>query len=138
MLCALLVAMLVSPQAGVIADAPPTTTPAATSSASPVENPKVTALAKSQFIAFQQGKINKALYSPAAQSGFTDAIITQASQALAPLGDVKSLKLITSQQISSPPDTAYIYLVTCDKGTIQETLVLTADGLIDGLYFRAA
>jgi len=126
-------ALLVS--GSTIADVPPTTTPATTNSA-PVEDPKVTALAKGEFTALQQGKIDRSHYTPRASAALTDTLVTQTGAQLAQLGPLKSISLTATQQVQA--DTVYVYSLACANGNLTMTLALDKDGLIDGMYFRPA
>jgi len=135
MLYPLLIATLVSLQPGIVADVPPASaSPAAT--ATPVEDPKVTALAKGEFISLQHGKIDRAHYSAKTGAAFTDAIVAQTAAQLAQLGDLKSITLDASQPLQG--DMVYVYTLVCANGGLKMTLALTSDGLIDGMYFRPA
>jgi hypothetical protein len=135
MLYPLLIAALVSLQPGVIADMPPASaSPAATTA--PVEDPKVTALAKGEFTALQHGKIDRSHYTEKTSAALTDALVAQTAAQLAQLGDLKSITLDASQQVQG--DMAYAYTLVCANGSLKMTLALTKDGLIDGIYFRPA
>ena len=118
-----------------IVDVPPTTTPAATSSAL-IEDPKVTALAKGEFTALQQGKIDRSHYTQRAAAALTDALVTQTGAQLAQLGALKSISLTASQAVQA--DTVYVYALACANGNLTMTFALDKDGLIDGMYFRPA
>jgi hypothetical protein len=133
MLYPLLIATLVSLQPGVIADAAP---PTAAASATPAEDPKVTALAKGEFAALQQGKIDRSHYTAKTSAALTDALVTQTGTQLSQLGDLKSLTLDATQQVQG--DMVYLYTLVCANGSLKMTLALTKDGLIDGIYFRPA
>jgi hypothetical protein len=134
MLFTLIIAALVMVQP-VIADAP-AASPSALSTAAPVEDPKVTALAKGEFTALQQGKINRSHYTDRTSAALTDALVAQTGAQLAQLGDLKSITLTSTQQVQGA--TVYVYALTCANGNLVMTLALNKDGLIDGLFFRPA
>lgn len=132
MLYPLILAMLVSLQPGVVADA----TPAPTAAAAPAEDPKVTALAKGEFVALQQGKIDRSHYTAKTSAALNDALVAQTGTQLSQLGDLKSITLNATQPVQG--DMVYLYTLVCANGSLKMTLALTKDGLIDGIYFRPA
>lgn len=131
MLYPLLFATLVTLQPA-IADIPSVASPAAT--ATPLGDPKITALAKGEFTALQHGKIDRSHYTEKAAPAFTDAIVAQTAAYLGPLGDLKTITLAATQQIQG--DTVYLYTLVCANGSVKMTLALDKDDLIDGIYFR--
>lgn len=133
MLYPLLIATLVSLQQGVVADAAP---PSPAAAAAPAEDPKITALAKGEFTALQQGKIDRSHYTAKTSAALTDALVTQTGTQLSQLGDLKSITLDATQQVQG--DMVYLYTLVCANGSLKMTLALTKDGLIDGIYFRPA
>jgi hypothetical protein len=130
----LLVAALVALQLGVVADAAPVSPSRAV--AAPSEDPKITALAKGEFVALQQGKIDRSHYTAKTSAALSDTLITQTGAQLAQLGDLKSITLDAVQMVQG--DTVYLYTLVCANGSLKMTLALTKDGLIDGIYFRPA
>jgi len=133
MLFAVAIASLLS-FGSTIADIPAASTPAATSA--PVEDPKVTAIAKGEFTALQQGKIDRSHYTQRMSAVLTDALVSQTGAQLAQLGALKSITLSATQRVQG--DSVYVYALTCANGSLKMTLALDKDGLIDGMYFRPA
>jgi hypothetical protein len=131
----LLAAALVALQPGVVADAAPVS-PSPTTAAAPAEDPKITALAKGEFISLQQGKIDRSHYTAKTSAALTDALVAQTGAQFSQLGDLKSITLDAVQQVQG--DTVYAYTLVCANASLKMTLALTKDGLIDGIYFRPA
>jgi hypothetical protein len=123
--------------------AAPTPSPAPT--AAPVADPAVTKIAVQQFLAWQVGTIDKALYDPRLLANMDDAKIADVSKHIAPLGALISTQFIGPFSGEDFPADAkgYIYQMTCANGKMYEELVLTgtaggsaAGSKIGYMYFR--
>jgi hypothetical protein len=131
MLFSLIIAALITLQPAIADMPPPNPSPTI---AAPVEDPKVTALAKGEFAALQHGKIDRTHYTDKTSAALTDALVAQTGAQLAQLGDLKSISLTASQMVQG--DNVYVYTLVCANASVKMTLALTKDGLIDGIFFR--
>jgi hypothetical protein len=104
--------------------------------AADTENPKVTALAREEFAAWQAGKIDRKRYTDAANSAFNDATVSAISGQLADLGEIDSVKYVSLAPQGG--NAVYTYLVTCGKGKITMTLGLDAANKISAIGFKPA
>jgi hypothetical protein len=119
-------------------------TPAPASSPVPAASPPVAtaadaavaARAKDWLRQVQAGKIDRSQLDAAANALFTDALVSQASAQLAPLGNPTAFTL--SQKAVQGTYTVYVYTVTFPTITLTESFVLDGDGKIAGLRFTKA
>jgi hypothetical protein len=116
-------------------------TPAAvaqSSDASPApkiaENPAITARAKTEFLAWQSGKVDLKRYSTKAASTFTDTTVSSIQPQLQALGKLKSFTYKATAKAQG--DTVYAYLATCSGGAATMTFVVDAHDKVDGVFFH--
>jgi hypothetical protein len=132
-LLSLVAALLVAVPAG----ARPTPTPSPAPTVAPVADPAITKIAVQQFLAWQVGTIDKALYDPRLLANMDDAKIADVSKHIAPLGALISTQFIGPFSGEDFPADAkgYIYQMTCANGKMYEEMVLTGTK-IGYMYFR--
>jgi len=141
-----LLALALWPAAAVAQGAPPPASapaPAASPAATPTpvaESPAVNKRAKTEFLAWQKGTLDKSQYSNRLSDVATDAVVTQVSPQLKALGDVLTVQFTAGWVLKAVDvnDNAYQYLVTCSKGSMMMLYVLTPEGKVDGIKFRPA
>jgi hypothetical protein len=100
------------------------------------EDPKVTAMARVQFVAWQAAKIDRALYTRSASDRITDDTLGAIGGHLADLGQVQSLKYAGAMQQGAA--TVYNYIVTCEKGKVLMSMGVGNDQKISAMGFRPA
>jgi hypothetical protein len=120
------------------AGARPKATPTPAPTPTPVADPAVTKVARQQFVAWQAGSINKALYAPEIVPKLTDAKINDVARALAALGPLTDTAFIGPFSANDIPPNAhgYIYQMHCADGSIYLWLILDADGKIATIFFK--
>lgn len=115
--------------------------PAAAATAAPVppSDPKVTERVRTEFKAWQTGKIDRTHYSSEANANFTDDAIAQIGEHLKPLGDIKSMLFTGSTtRLQNNVYNYYNYRVVCEKGDVKVQLALDRTGKVSGISFRPA
>ena len=111
----------------------PSTAPAAT----PTPDPAIVARAKSLFKMLQTGKLDRAQLSDQANSGITDATMTQAAAQLGPLGDPVTFEQEKTGQREG--SNLYLYLLTFGNGAKLAFVVgINAAGKITALGVQKA
>jgi hypothetical protein len=117
--------------------ASPAPTPSATPTASPGPSPapSMSASARVEFEAWQNGKIDLSHYIPEAKAQFTDTAVAQISaQYIHPLGAIKSFTYVRNMIVQGT--TVYIYRAVCANGALDELISWTADGKVQFIFFR--
>ncbi len=120
------------------AGARPHPTPTPEPTPTPVADPAVTKLVRQQFVAWQAGSINKALYAPALLPKLTDAKINDVARALAALGPLNDTIFVGPFAAADiPPDAhGYIYQMRCENGSIYLWLILDSGGKIATIFYK--
>ena len=117
--------------------APAAATPAAAAPAvtpTPLaEDPKITKRAVAEFLAWQKGAVDKALYSPEMVDAVSDVVIDNVSPQLKALGDYRSIEFVRGGVVNGL--NAYIYLVTCTNGKMGMKYIIDPNGKVAGLFF---
>jgi hypothetical protein len=118
----------------VAARATPTPAPTPT----PIADPAVTRVARQQFVAWQAGSVNKALYAPEVVPKLTDAKIAEVSKILAALGALTATVYIGPFSAPDIPSDAhgYIYQMQCSSGSVYLWIVLDARARIATIFFK--
>lgn len=116
--------------------AAPTPTPSPTPA--PVADPAVTKLVRQQFVAWQAGSLNKAVYSPEVRGKLTDAMVDNVSKKLAMLGPLVDTVYVGPFFTNDIPSDAhgYIYQMMCREANVYLLMILDAQGKIATIYFK--
>ena len=137
---AVLLALAAAPgHAQQASDDPDTPAPIATMAPLPspqpaADEPKIHKLAVQQFLAWQQGEINRALYNDNVNGQLTDDVLQSASKTLANMGALQSA---TFRGIShAKQGDLYVYHMLCDKGSVDMDFSLDPKGLIQAIFFN--
>ncbi|HEY1429273.1 MAG TPA: hypothetical protein VGF18_06850 [Candidatus Tumulicola sp.] len=119
-----------------LAAARPTPTPAPTPA--PVADPAITKIAKQQFVAWQAGSVNQALYAPEVLAKLTQDKVDQTAKALSGLGPLTDTVYIGPFSAPDiPPDAkGYIYQMRCSEGNVYLWLILNTNGKIATIFFK--
>jgi hypothetical protein len=114
----------------------PTATPAPTPT--PVADPAVTKIARQQFVAWQEGSIDKNAYAAALLPKLTDDKVTEVAHALAALGPLTNTVFIGPFEANDiPPDArGYIYQMQCTGGAVYLWMIIDGKGKIATLFFK--
>ena len=98
------------------------------------EDPKVHKLAIQQFLAWQQGQLDRSLYAEAVNDELTDDVIEKASGSLAAMGALQSA---TFRGIShAKQGNLFVYHMMCDRGSVDMDFALDPKGLIQVIFFQ--
>ena len=103
----------------------------------PVADPAITKIARQQFVQWQAGVIDKALYAQDVLPLLTDAKIADVSHALAQLGALTGTVYVG--RWVNPDRTGqsgYIYQMRCVEGNVYLWLALDPDGKIATIFFK--
>jgi hypothetical protein len=135
---ALAVLTLLAP-AGALARGHSTPTPAPTATPSPPpEDPKITIIARREFVDWQAGVVDKSHYAPETQAKLSPDKVADTSKALSELGALKQIEWYGPLGIADGPPgvKGYLYHMICANASVYEELTIGPDGLIDGIVFR--
>lgn len=112
--------------------------PTPSPSPTPIADPRITLLARQQFVAWQAGEINQHLYAAQVLDKLNDAKISDTSHALGQLGALTDTVFIGSWVDPSFPAGArgYIYQMRCAEGNIYLWLALDPQGKIATIFFK--
>jgi hypothetical protein len=98
----------------------------------PVDDPQIAARVKAEFVAWQQGAIDRSLYSPAFGDP-TDMVEAMSAQ-LKGLGPLLSTTARSS--LRRQGSTIYVYSLRCRNGNVKMQLGLDARGKISAISFE--
>ena len=98
------------------------------------EDPKIRKLAVAQFLDWQAGTVNRAMYSDTVNAQLTDETIDHGSQGLARLGGLQQVAFRGISKASGVD--IYVYRMTCEHGVVDMDFALTADGKIELIFFE--
>lgn len=98
------------------------------------DDPKVHKFAVQQFLAWQQGAIDRTLYSDDVNNELTDEVLDTATKTLAHLG---ALQQVTFRGLSKAHDVQfYVYKMTCERGSIDMDFALDPQGKVAVIFFE--
>ena len=112
-----------------------TEAPPAVPSPSPApETPKVSKFAVQQFLAWQSGTVDRAMYSDSVLDALTDEALTRGTATLARLG---GLQKATFRGISHAKGSSfYVYHMACEHGSVEMEFALDPAGKIALIFFE--
>jgi hypothetical protein len=98
------------------------------------ETPSVTKTAVREFLAWQQGTVDRSHYSDMMNANISDELLTKSAAGLAHLG---GLQKATFEGISTAPhgEKFYTYTMTCENGSVRMQFGFDPQGKIGLLYF---
>lgn len=98
------------------------------------DEPKIHKFAVQQFLAWQQGQIDRSLYSDDVNNELTDEVLDSATKTLARLG---ALQQTTFRGLSKAHDvTFYVYKMTCERGSVDMDFSLDPQGKVAIIFFE--
>ncbi len=98
------------------------------------DDPKIHKLAVAQFLDWQAGTVNRAMYSDNINAELTDEALDHGSQGLARLG---GLQQVLFRGISKTVGAnIYVYRMTCEHGVVDMAFALGPDGKIQLIFFE--
>jgi hypothetical protein len=98
------------------------------------DDPKIHKFAVQQFLAWQQGQIDRSFYSDDVNNELTDEVLDSATKTLAHLG---ALQQVTFRGLSKAHDvTFYVYKMTCERGAVDMDFALDPQGKVAIIFFE--
>ncbi len=119
----------------------PSAAPSATASSPPIpppkpapDDPKIHKFAVQQFLAWQNGTVNRDLYSDRVNSELSDDLMDKGTKTLANLG---GLQRADFQGISAAKGVnLFVYRMICANGSIQMVFSMDPDGKVGLIFFE--
>lgn len=87
-----------------------------------------------QFLAWQQGTVDRTLFTDQVNSELSDEMLTQGTQTLANMGGLQSVTFVGTSHAKAGD--VYVYKVTCEHGSVNMDFALTPDGKISLILFE--
>jgi hypothetical protein len=110
------------------------TNPAIPSPKPAPDDPKIHKFAVQQFLAWQEGAVDRSFYSDDVNNELTDEVLDNATKSLARLG---ALQQVTFRGISKAHDTTfYVYKMSCERGAIDMDFSLDPQGKVALIFFE--
>jgi hypothetical protein len=98
------------------------------------DNPQRHKLAVQQFLAWQQGTIDRTLYGDEVNSELDDALLDRAGKTLANMGALQSAAFVGTARAKGLD--IYVYKMTCQNGSVDMDFALQPDGKIALIFFE--
>ncbi len=115
--------------------APPQESPPPIPSPRPApDDPQRHKLAVQQFLAWQQGQINRSLYGDQVNSELTDDVLDRGTATLANMGALQSAVFLGISHTKGTD--IYVYKMTCEHGSVDMDFALSPDGKIALIFFE--
>lgn len=132
---------LFAPAHGAAQQASPSPLPSGAPSPPPVpspvpgiDDPKIHKLAVQQFLAWQQGQVDRALYSDDVNAQLSPEVLDRATSTLANLG---GLQHVAYRGISRTKGIdIHVYRMSCENGAVDMYVATQPDGKIDLIFFE--
>jgi hypothetical protein len=121
-------------------------TPAASPSAAPESPPPIPSpkpapddpqrhkLAVQQFLAWQQGQIDRSRYGDQVNAELTDEVLDRGTRTLANMGALQSAVFLGISHAKGAD--IYVYKMTCEHGSVDMDFALGPDGKIALIFFE--
>jgi hypothetical protein len=98
------------------------------------DDPKMHKFAVQQFLAWQQGQVDRSLYSDEVNTELTDEVLDTATKTLARMG---ALQQTTFRGLSKAKEvTFYVYKMTCEHGSVDMDFALDPQGKVAVIFFE--
>ena len=98
------------------------------------DDPKRHKLAVQQFLAWQQGQVDRTLYGDEVNSELNDEVMDQATRTLANMGALQSAVFLGTAHAKGID--VYVYKMTCENGSVNMDFALAPDGKISLIFFE--
>jgi hypothetical protein len=122
-----------SPSPAATAETPPPPPPLP----SPKPGPDVPArhkLAVQQFLAWQQGQVDRSLYGDEVNSELSDEVLDRATKTLANMGALQSATFVGTAHAKGVD--VFVYKMTCENGSVNMDFALDPGGKIALIFFE--
>lgn len=91
-------------------------------------------LAVQQFLAWQQGDVDRSLYADEVNAQLSDEALDQGERSLANMGALQSAAFVGTSHTHGTD--VYVYKMTCEHGSVNMDFALTPDGKIALIFFE--
>ncbi len=98
------------------------------------DNPQRHKLAVQQFLAWQQGDIDRSLYGDEVNSELNDEVLDRAGKTLANMGALQSAAFVGTAHAKGLD--IFVYKMTCENGSVNMDFALQPDGKIALIFFE--
>ena len=98
------------------------------------DDPQRHKLAVRQFLAWQQGQVDRTLYGDEVNTELNDEVMDQATRTLANMGAMQSVVFVGTARGKNLD--VYVYKVTCEHGSVNMDFALAPDGKIALIFFE--
>lgn len=98
------------------------------------DDPQRHKLAVQQFLAWQQGDVDRSLYADEVNAQLSDEALDQGERSLANMGALQSATFVGTSRTHGTD--VYVYKMTCEHGSVNMDFALTPDGKIALIFFE--
>jgi hypothetical protein len=98
------------------------------------DDPKRHKLAVQQFLAWQQGQVDRTLYGDEVNTELNDEVLQQATSTLANMGALQSAQYMGTSRAKGVD--IYVYKMTCERGSVDMDFALDPNGKIALIFFE--
>jgi hypothetical protein len=98
------------------------------------DDPQRHKLAVQQFLAWQQGDVDRALYGDEVNSELNDELLDRAGKTLANMGALQNAAFLGTARAKGLD--IFVYKMTCQNGSVNMDFALAPDGKISLIFFE--
>ena len=98
------------------------------------DDPQRHKFAVQQFLAWQQGTVDRTLYTDQVNGELSDQVMDQGTRTLANMGGLQSAVFLGTSHTKAGD--VYVYKITCEHGTVNMDFALTPDRKISLIFFE--
>jgi hypothetical protein len=98
------------------------------------DNPQRHKLAVQQFLAWQQGDVDRSLYGDEVNSELNDDLLDRAGKTLANMGALQSAVFLGTARAKGLD--IFVYKMNCQNGSVDMDFALAPDGKISLIFFE--
>jgi hypothetical protein len=98
------------------------------------DDPQRHKFAVHQFLAWQQGTVDRDLYTDEVNSELSDQVLDQGTRTLANMGGLQSAVFLGTSHTKAGD--VFVYKITCEHGSVNMDFALTPDGKISLIFFE--
>lgn len=98
------------------------------------DDPRRHKLAVQQFLAWQQGDVDRTLYGDEVNAELNDDLLDRAGKTLANMGALQSAVFLGTARAKGID--VYVYKMTCQNGSVNMDFALSPDGKIALIFFE--
>jgi hypothetical protein len=91
-------------------------------------------LAVQQFLAWQQGQVDRTLYGDEVNAELTDQVLDQATRTLANMGGLQSVDYLGTSRAKGL--SIFVYKMNCERGSVNMDFALDPSGKIALIFFE--